>query len=63
MGHMNNVLLFDNRPKLPGVTELKEILPGVTIALSQQTAEQPWGSQVLPSISSALVLSVAGHIQ
>jgi AraC family transcriptional regulator len=42
MGHLNNVLVLDNNPKLPGVTEVKEILPGVTIALSDTVAKQAW---------------------
>jgi len=42
MGHMGNILLFDNRPQLPGVTEIRETLPGVTVTLSDQAAEEAW---------------------
>ncbi len=42
MGHVDSTLVFDNRPSLPGVSELKEILPGVTIGLSDTTAKQTW---------------------
>jgi hypothetical protein len=39
---MGNILLFDNRPQLPGVTEIRETLPGVTVTLSDQAAEEAW---------------------
>lgn len=42
MGHMGNVLLFDNRPQLPDVIEIREELPGVTITLSDQATEHAW---------------------
>lgn len=54
MGHMSDVRLFDNRPKLPGVTELKEALPGVTIALSDHATDDVW--EVRYCLNSHLLL-------
>src|SRR4051812_4656176 len=42
MGHMNGFAVFDNRPKLPGVVEVKTKLPGVEITLNHQQPDEGW---------------------
>jgi AraC family transcriptional regulator len=42
MGHMSGYVVFDNRPKLPGVIEVRTKLPGVEIILNHQQPDQGW---------------------
>ena len=42
MGYVDSVRVFDNLQEIPGVTAIREFLPGLTVAVTHQAAEQAW---------------------